>query len=72
MSAGGQCASEMFQLHGSIISSGVLLTLIMEWEEGTVLPHGSVVFRLKMVLLLLTKISDTAQSLSEVIRLVYH
>jgi len=33
LSVGGQCVSEPFQLHDSIISNGVLLTLIMMWEE---------------------------------------
>lgn len=62
MSAGGQCVSELFQLHDSIVSHGVLLTLVILWEEGReggpVLTQESLAFRLHWWLL--TDVSDTA------------
>lgn len=39
LSPSGQCASKPFQLHDSILSSGVLLTLIILWEEQYCLPE---------------------------------
>lgn len=40
LSAGGQCVSEPFQLHDSIISSSVLLTFIILGEGGRKEQYG--------------------------------